>query len=72
MRVIGSVASCEVGAGSGQDAWAELAARFGPVVVLFGQDRADKPDQEVRSGAMPVMVNLDQMVYASAVISAAP
>ena len=35
----------EGGAGAGQDLEAEVAAAFGPFVVLLGQDRAGKADQ---------------------------
>jgi hypothetical protein len=37
-------------AGAGQDVDAEVAAAFGPFVVLFGQDRAGEPDQGVAAG----------------------
>lgn len=32
-------------AGSGKNVDAELAAAFGPLIVLLGQDGADQPDQ---------------------------
>jgi hypothetical protein len=37
-------------AGSGQDVDAEVAAAFGPFVVLLGQDGADEADQGVAVG----------------------
>ena len=37
-------------AGSAQDVEAEVAAPFGPFVVLFGQDRADQADHRVAVG----------------------
>ncbi len=37
-------------AGAGQDVHAEVAAAFGPFVVLLGQDGADEPDQGVAVG----------------------
>jgi len=37
-------------AGAGEDVEAEVAAAFGPFVVLFGQDRADEADQGVAAG----------------------
>jgi hypothetical protein len=37
-------------AGAGQDVEAEVAASFGPFVVLFGQDGADEADDRVPAG----------------------
>ena len=37
-------------AGSGQDVEAEVAAAFGPFVVLLGQHRADEADEGVAVG----------------------
>jgi hypothetical protein len=37
-------------AGPGEDFQAEVAAAFGPLVVLLGQDRADQADQGVAVG----------------------
>jgi hypothetical protein len=37
-------------AGAGEYVEAEVAASFGPLVVLLGQDRADEPDQGVAAG----------------------
>jgi hypothetical protein len=37
-------------AGSGEDVQAEVAAAFGPLVVLFGQDGADEADCRVAVG----------------------
>jgi hypothetical protein len=42
---------CDDGdAGAGEDVEAEVAAAFGPFVVLFGQDCADEADQGVAVG----------------------
>ena len=41
------------GAGSGEDVEAEVAAAFGPFVVLFGQDGADEADDGVAVGEDP-------------------
>ena len=38
------------GSGSGQDVQSEVAAAFGPFVVLFGQDRSDEADDGVSAG----------------------
>jgi hypothetical protein len=38
---------------AGEDVEAEVAAAFGPFVVLFGQDGADESDQASRSGKIP-------------------
>jgi hypothetical protein len=38
--------------GFGEDVDAEVAALFGPFVVLLSQDGADQPDLSVRSGKM--------------------
>src|SRR4029453_19107791 len=38
------------GAGLGEDVQAEVAAAFGPFVVLFGQDGADEADQGIPVG----------------------
>ena len=35
------------GLGAGEDVQSEVAADFGPLVVLFGQHRADEPDDAV-------------------------
>ena len=40
-------------AGAGEDVEAEVAAAFGPFVVLFGQDGADEADQGVAVGEDP-------------------
>ena len=40
-------------AGAGEDVEAEVAAAFGPFVVLFGQDGADEADQGVAAGEDP-------------------
>jgi hypothetical protein len=46
-------AGCEGYAGAGEDVEAEVAAAFGPFVVLLGQDGADEPDQGVTAGEDP-------------------
>jgi hypothetical protein len=46
-------AGCEGDAGAGEDVEAEVAASFGPFVVLFGQDGADEADQGVAAGEDP-------------------
>ena len=46
-------AGCECDAGAGEDVEAEVAAAFGPFVVLFGQDSADEADQGVAAGEDP-------------------
>jgi hypothetical protein len=48
-----SAAGGEGDAGAGEDVEAEVAAAFGPFVVLLGQDRADKADQRVAAGEDP-------------------
>ena len=40
-------------AGAGEDVQAEVAAAFGPFVVLLGQDGADEADQGVPAGEDP-------------------
>ncbi len=40
-------------AGAGEDVEAEVAAAFGPFVVLFGQDSADQADQGGAAGEDP-------------------
>jgi len=40
-------------AGAGEDVEAEVAAAFGPLVVLLGQDGADEADQRVAVGEDP-------------------
>ena len=40
-------------AGAGEDVEAEVAAAFGPFVVLLGQDGADEADQGVAAGEDP-------------------
>jgi hypothetical protein len=40
-----NAAAGEGDAGAGQDVEAEVAAAFGPLIVLLGQDRADETDQ---------------------------
>jgi hypothetical protein len=40
-------------AGPGQDVEAEVAAAFGPFVVLFGQDGSDEADQGIAAGEDP-------------------
>jgi hypothetical protein len=39
---------CSDGLGAGEDVESEVAAAFGPFVVLFGQDGADEPDEPSR------------------------
>src|ERR1700722_8651049 len=46
-------AGCEGDAGSGQDVQAEVAAAFGPFIVLLGQDGADEADQGIAAGEDP-------------------
>jgi hypothetical protein len=46
-------AGCEGDAGAGEDVEAEVAASFGPFVVLLGQDSADEPDQRVAAREDP-------------------
>jgi hypothetical protein len=41
------------GFGSGQDLEADVAAAFGPLVVLLGQDGADQPGNGGPLGKMP-------------------
>jgi hypothetical protein len=38
------------GAGAGEDVESEVAAAFGPFVVLFGQDGAGEADQGIAAG----------------------
>jgi hypothetical protein len=40
-------------AATGEDVEAEVAAAFGPFVVLFGEDGADQADEGVAVGEMP-------------------
>ena len=50
---VGTSSGCfgvDGGAGSGEDVEAEVAASFGPFVVLFGEDGADESDQGVAVG----------------------
>ena len=44
---------CEGDAGSGEDVEAEVAAAFGPFVVLLGQDGSDEADEGVAAGEDP-------------------
>ena len=46
----GGGGGCRRGAGFGEDVEAEVAAAFGPFVVLFGQDGADEADQGLAVG----------------------
>ena len=48
-----AAAGCEGEAGAGEDVEAEVAAAFGPFVVLLGQDGADEADQGVAVGEDP-------------------
>jgi hypothetical protein len=40
-------------AGAAEDVKAEVAASFDPFVVLFGEDRADEPEQGAGRGRCP-------------------
>ncbi len=44
------VGECLIGSGFAEDVQAEIAAGFGPFVVLFGQHGADEADQGVAVG----------------------
>jgi hypothetical protein len=48
VHLLGVVAGGD--AGAGEDVEAEVAAAFGPFVVLFGQDGADEADEGVAVG----------------------
>jgi hypothetical protein len=45
LRSCAGACGCEGGAGAGEDVEAEVAAAFGPFVVLLGEDGADEADQ---------------------------
>ena len=63
------LADDEVHAASGEDVESEVAAAFGPFVVLLGQDRADEPDDGVAGGedpddvGAPADLSVEPLVY---------
>src|SRR3954454_21562478 len=50
LAVVGVAVGDDGESGAVQDVEAEVAAAFGPLVVLFGQDGADEADQRVAVG----------------------
>ena len=48
-----NVAVVDLESGPAEDVEAEVAAAFGPFVVLFGEDGADEADQRIAVGKMP-------------------